>query len=203
MEPPRRIPLFEEVPQTILDEWMADTSNAYRFYKAHECVVRQGTPCRSLHLLMEGTLRATMTNADGREVTIEELSAPAVLAPAFLFGSETRFPVNLTALADSRVWLVSKDCLLRFMREQPSVMTRFIAEISDRCVFLSKKLNAFALQDLRNRVIGYLKTYGRIANQQQVASVLGVARPSLARVLAELQRENIVRRTGNETVLVV
>lgn len=203
METPGRIPLFEDVPQAILDEWMADTSNAYRFYRAHECVVRQGTPCRSLHLLMEGTLRATMTNADGREVTIEELSAPAVLAPAFLFGSETRFPVNLTALADSRVWLVSKDSLLRFMREQPSVMTRFIAEISDRCVFLSKKLNAFALQDLRNRVIGYLKTYGRIANQQQVASVLGVARPSLARVLAELQRENIVRRTGNETVLVV
>lgn len=197
----KQLPLFEDIPQEVLNQWMEDTSNAHRTYKEHDYVVRQGSLCRSLYILTQGSLRATMTNKDGKEITIENLSAPEMLAPAFLFGDENRFPVNLIAQTDCRLWLIHKNNLLQFMHDYPSVMQRFIAEISNRCVFLSKKLNEFALQDLRYRVINYLKTHGAITNQQQAASMLGVARPSLARILSELQKENIVKRVGNETVM--
>ena len=198
----KQIPLFEGVPQFVIDQLMENEMNAWRTYQQGEYVVRQDSPCRSLYILTEGILKATMTNDEGKELVVEHLSAPELLAPAFIFGSENRFPVNLIARTFCRICVIGKSSLLQCMHEHPSVMENFIARISDRCVFLSRKLNEFALQSLRCRVLAYLKTHERIANQQDVASRLGVARPSLARVLSELLKEGALRREGGAIVLV-
>lgn len=191
------IKLFEGVPQEAVDKLLEDKYNARRTYNVGDCIVRQGTPCRALYILTKGTLTAGMTNAEGKELTIERLSAPELLAPAFLFGEENHFPVTLTAQSDCELCIINKNSFLTFMHEYPSAMEYFIAQISNRCVFLSRKLNEFALQNLRYRVLNYLKQYGTITNQQEVALRLGVARPSLARVLSELLKEKILVKKGN------
>ena len=198
----QQIPLFEGVSQYAIDSLMNDPRNAGRTYREGDYVVRQGTLCRSLYILTKGTLHATMTNEEAKEVTIERLEAPEVLAPAFIYGDENRFPVNLTAQTDCKVCIINKDSFLRFMHENPTVMQKFIIQISNRCVFLSRKLNEFALQNLRNRVVNYLNRHGSITNQQKVASVLGVARPSLARMLAEMIKDGTVEKDGNVVRLV-
>lgn len=193
--------LLEGLSDQLADRLLNHPANAWRTYDVGDWLVRQGTPCRSLTLLQEGAVAATMTNADGKEVTIERLEAPELLAPAFLFGSENRFPVNLRALTASRVCLISKERFMDLMHEEPAVMKWFITQISDRSVFLSRKLNEFALQNLRDRIVSYLQRYGKIDNQQKAASNLGVARPSLARMLAEMVKENIVIREGGAIIL--
>lgn len=197
----KQIPLFEGVPEDIIEELLNDRLNARKAYKAGEYVVFQGAPCRSLYLLTAGKLDTTMTNAEGKELTIEKMSAPEILAPAFLFGKVNRFPVNIIARTDCQLCIINKRSFLQFMHEHPSVMENFIAQISNRCVFLSRKLNEFALQNLHDRVINYLKKYGNITNQQETASRLGVARPSLARILSELLKENVIKKGENGIVL--
>ena len=81
------------------------------------------------------------------------------------------------------------------------IMKNFIEMISDRSLFLSKKLNEFALQSLKSRLLNYLKINGRIDNQQEVAFILGVARPSLARALSELIAEKKVSMNGKEAII--
>lgn len=192
-----QITLFRGIPTEVIDKLLNDSYNAHRTYTEDMYIATQGTPCRALYILTRGIVNATMTNIEGKELTIEQLSAPALLAPAFLFGNENRFPVNLTALTDCEVCIINKDSLLQFMHDYPSLMENFMAEISDRCVFLSRKVNEFALQNLRYRVINYLRKHGNITNQQETSSRLGVARPSLARVLSELQKEHIIKKTDN------
>ena len=80
-------------------------------------------------------------------------------------------------------------------------MKNFIGMISDRSLFLSKKLNEFALQSLKSRLLNYLKINKRIDNQQEVAFILGVARPSLARALSELVAEKKVSMHGKEAII--
>jgi DNA-binding GntR family transcriptional regulator len=77
-------------------------------------------------------------------------------------------------------------------------MHNFLRLVSDRTLFLSQKLNAFALQSLKSRILNYLRIHGSIRNQQEVAQILGVARPSLARALSELAGEGCLRIEGKE-----
>lgn len=186
------MPLFAGLPPEVVSAILDDRFNARRTYGNGDYVAHQGSLCRSLYILTEGTLLATMTNAEGKVLTIERLSAPELLAPAFIFGKENRFPVNLIAQGHCRVCIISKPALLGYLHDYPQLMERFMAEISDRCVFLTRKINEFALQTLRHRVVSYLRKYGSITNQQKAASVLGVARPSLARVLSELHQEGVI-----------
>lgn len=83
------------------------------------------------------------------------------------------------------------------MTTDKNVLRNFLQHISDRSVFLSKKLNEFALQNLNERIVNYLKRHGQIQNIQEVASIIGVARPSLSRAISVLINEGVIEKEEN------
>ena len=193
--------LFEGCEAEALHQLLREAPNSLRIYKEGEYIARQGDACRSLFILMKGNVKTQMENAEGKQLTIDWIKAPDILAPAFIYASENRFPVNVEATELCEVLVADRTRFEAFMHAQPAVMRNFIAIISDRSLFLSRKLNEFALQSLKSRLLNYLQMHGGIHNQQEVAFILGVARPSLARALSELIAEGKITMTGKQVVL--
>lgn len=193
--------LFEGCEAEALHQLLREAPNSLRTYKEGEYIARQGDACRSLFILMKGNVKTQMENAEGKQLTIDWIKAPDILAPAFIYASESRFPVNVEATELCEVLVMDRTRFEAFMHAQPAVMRNFIAIISDRSLFLSRKLNEFALQSLKSRLLNYLQMHGGIHNQQEVAFILGVARPSLARALSELIAEGKITMTGKQVVL--
>ena len=150
--------------------------------------------CKGLYILASGSVRAGMINDEGKELTVEEIDAPNLLASGFIFATENRFPVNVEAVEPCEVFIIGKERFLEFMHLHPLMMQNFLKDISDRSVFLSRKLNEFALLNLKARLLKYLETHPAIHNQQEVAQKLGVTRPSLARALSELANEGRIKK---------
>ncbi|MBU3835475.1 MAG: Crp/Fnr family transcriptional regulator [Candidatus Phocaeicola merdigallinarum] len=196
-----RMSLFEGCEAEALHQLLREAPNSLRIYKEGEYIARQGDACRSLFILMKGNVKTQMENAEGKQLTIDWIKAPDILAPAFIYASENRFPVNVEATELCEVLVMDRTRFEAFMHAQPAVMRNFIAIISDRSLFLSRKLNEFALQSLKSRLLNYLQIHGGIHNQQEVAFILGVARPSLARALSELIAEGKITMTGKQVVL--
>ena len=134
-----------------------------------------------------------MVNGEGKQVTIEDIEAPRLLAPAFIFATDNRFPVNILTVTPCEVLIINKEEFVGLMQKEPVVMQNFLRIISDRSIFLSRKLNSFALRNLKGRLAAYLLEREGQHSQQEIADVLGVARPSLARVLAELIEEGGIK----------
>lgn len=193
-----QMPLFQGITEETLLRFILSHQNTIRSYKPGDFIALQGDVYRSLYILCNGTVRTQMVSAEGKQLTIETLRAPKLLAPAFIFASENRFPVNIETLEVSEVLILSKDTLLEFMHQYPVIMQNFLKLISDRSLFLSKKLNEFALQSLKSRLLNYIKMHHNIGSQQEVAHILGVARPSLARALSELTNEGCILMIGKE-----
>lgn len=187
-------PLFASGNRDIIDDFLKDVPSRISSYKKGDIVVLQNSPCKSLMLLCQGRLSARMTSTEGREITIETLEAPEVLAPAFIYGSDNRFPVTLISEGNSVVWTLAKDEFLKLMEKDKGVLGCFLKNISDRSVFLSKKLNEFALQSLSTRIVSYLKHNGKISNVQELAFIMGVARPSLSRMLSSMLESGIIEK---------
>lgn len=196
-----RMSLFEGCEAEALHQLLREAPNSLRIYKEGEYIARQGDACRSLFILMKGNVKTQMENAEGKQLTIDWIKAPDILVPAFIYASENRFPVNVEATELCEVLVMDRTRFEAFMHAQPAVMRNFIAIISDRSLFLSRKLNEFALQSLKSRLLNYLQMHGGIHNQQEVAFILGVARPSLARALSELIAEGKITMTGKQVVL--
>lgn len=194
-------PLFEGCNRPLLQALLDSTDSRLNQYAPGHLLALQDSPCRSLLLLCSGSLTACMTNAEGKELKIETLKAPEVLAPAFVYGSENRFPVTLKAETACAVWSLSREHFLDIMEQDAAVLRNFLRLISDRSLFLSRKLNEFALQSLSTRVLSFLKCNGAIQNIQDVAFIMGVARPSLSRALSLLVEQGQVRKEGSGYVL--
>ena len=96
---------------------------------------------------------ARMMGEEGREVLVDHLKAPMLLAPAFLFANNNVVPVEVTALTNCAVWHINREAFFEFMQQEPTVLRAFLGILSERGHFLSRKMRTFAVNSLRNRVI--------------------------------------------------
>ena len=196
------MPLFRGGNKDTIERIMHDFPSRYVHYKKGDTIAMQGNACRSLYILCEGSVYAKMISEEGKEFTLDTLSAPDVLASAFVFSSEGIFPVTILANSDCDLWIVSKESLLRIIESEPLVLRNYLTVISDHSMFLSKRLNEFALQTLSSRIISYIEQNGSIQNLQEAAFILGVARPSLSRVIQQLVGQGVLKKENRGYVLV-
>lgn len=190
---PMNFPLFRGVPEKALTEFLYGIPSQLRVLKPGDVLFRQGDLCENLHILAQGKVRAQM-KSEGKVLTIEEFTGPTLLASAIVFTSDPHFPVTATATTEAEVFVVSRSRFVDFMLAHRSVLEGFLADVSERTLFLSRRLKSFALQSLKSRLLEYLSVHGRIDNQEEVAKIMGVARPSLSRALAELIAEGKVKK---------
>ena len=196
------MPLFKGGNKVNIEKIMHDFPSRYVHYKKGEIIAMQGNACRSLYILCQGSVYAKMISEEGKELTLDTLSAPDVLASAFVFSSEGTFPVTILANSGCDLWIVSKESLLRIIESEPLVLRNYLTVISDHSMFLSKRLNEFALQTLSSRIMSYIEQNGSIQNLQEAAFILGVARPSLSRAVLQLVGQGVLKKENRGYVLV-
>lgn len=193
-------PLFSACTDEELQELMR-VPHRREEYKTGDLVVSAGDLCRSLMLLTQGVVETRMCGANGREVVIDQLKSPTLLAPAFLFAEDNTIPVEVTMHTDGTVWYINREAFFQFMTRHPHVLRAFLQTLSARSRFLSSKMKGFAVKGLRDRVLDHIRQHGAIASVAKTAEVLGVARPSLSRVISELLDEGLLSREGNDIVM--
>ena len=144
-----KIAPFRGMDEDDMIAFLFATPNSLRRYAPGDIIALQGDRCKGLYILASGAVRAGMVNADGKELTIEEIKAPALLASAFVFATENRFPVMIEATEPCELFFVGRDRFMQAMLSSPVMLGNFLTDISDRSVFLSRKVSEFALLDLK------------------------------------------------------
>ena len=195
MEELKQIELFAGCSDEALERLLSQPCRRQE-YPAGRRMPNPGDPCRALRVLVEGQAEARMTGEEGREVLVDHLKAPMLLAPAFLFATPNIVPVEVNAVTDCAVWHINREAFFEFMQHEPTVLRAFLEILSERGRFLSKKMRTFAVNSLRNRVVEYIETNGCITSVVAAAQELGVTRPSLSRVLSEMLDEGVVIKNG-------
>ena len=188
-------PVFEGCSLEMLEDMLASSGHRLRHKDEGSRIAYMGDELTDAVILVEGTVYSSMTNQEGKEIVVETLTGPIMLAPAFLFAKDSRFPVNVIAKTACTVLYIPKSAFRDWLHRDPQLMMNFIGIVSNRCQRLSQRLNDFALQSLKERVVEYLRLHQRIDSVEWLAKVLGVARPSLSRVLSELKAEGVIERT--------
>lgn len=193
MEELKKIKIFDRCRDEALEGLLKSPCRRQE-YPAGRRMLNAGDPCRALMVLVEGQAEARMMGEEGRELLVDRLNAPMILAPAFLFATPDIIPVEVTAVTDCAVWHINREAFFDFMQQEPSVLRAFLEELSAKGHFLSGKMRSFAVKGLKNRVIEYLEVNESITSVAEVAQELGVTRPSLSRVLSEMLDEGVVTK---------
>jgi CRP-like cAMP-binding protein len=137
-------------------------------------------------------------------IKIEDIPAPGALASAFLFGNRKRFPVNVVSVSDGELLIIEKPDFLKLLMRNDIILVNFLDMISNRSQFLSEKIKFLNFKTIKDKLAHYiLQKAGKEKSsilldltQQELAGFFGVARPSVARALGDLEEEGLIEAKG-------
>ena len=195
------LPLFQGSDRSVIDNILREQPVKNTHYSKGDIIAMQGYACRSIFLLCQGSAYARMISEEGRELTLDTLQAPEVLASSFIFSTKGTFPVTIIAASDCDIRIMGKESVQRIIDADRTVMRNFLKIISDHSMFLSNRLAEFALQTLSSRIVGYIENNGPLNNLQETAFIMGVARPSLSRAVSQLVSQGVLRKADSGYIL--
>lgn len=193
-------PVFKGINETELKSLINQIHYQVRIYKKNDIVAIAGEPVKNLYIILSGSVKGEMIDYSGKTIKIEDIEAPRPLATAFLFGKENTFPVTVTASNDVEILSIPVGEFLNVLQKNKQILKNYLNNISSRSQFLSRKLQFLSFKTIKGKMAHYLlqqagtKLHSVELNttQQQLAELFGVTRPSLARVLAEMQDEKLI-----------
>jgi len=192
-------PVFKSIPENESKKLLNEIHYQVKSYNKGDIVAISGEPVNNLFIILSGSVKGEMIDYSGKTIKIEDIEAPRPLATAFLFGKENRFPVTVTANNDVRILAIPVSEFLKLLQKNTQILKNYLNSISSRSQFLSQKLQFLNFKTIREKVAHIflhksgenLHSFELKFTQQQLSELFGVARPSLARVLSEMQREKL------------
>jgi CRP-like cAMP-binding protein len=191
-------------PQQV-DELLNSISFKEKKYEKNDLIAHSDDEVRELLIIVDGSVRGEMTDFTGKTIKIEDIESPRMLAPAFLFGINNRYPVDIVANMNSIIIAISKDSFLKLLQTNKLVLTNYLNSISNRAQFLSNKIKFLSFQTIKGKIAHLLLQIRQKSgsdefvmpkSQNELAEMFGVARPSLTRAMREMHDDGIIYAEG-------
>jgi CRP-like cAMP-binding protein len=210
MEHLRECTLFRGMGYEEITSVITGRLGRVRSYSGGVLIAQAGEKIHSLNILLQGAVKGEMIDYTGRVIKIEDINPPRPLAPAFLFGKQNNYPVNITTVGDVTLFSIPRDQFLVMMQASEKLLVNFINIVSSRGQFLSNKIKFLSFTTIKGKLAQYLLDLSRSTgsssfelshSQSQLSELFGVTRPSIGRAFSELKREGIFRTDGKRVVI--
>lgn len=199
-----KAPLFSDMMLAEIMSVISITPYRIKKYRSGAMISQSDEPVNSFMMVINGIVKGEMVDFSGRVIKIEEIPASGALASAFIFGNRNKFPVNVVAMTDTTLMIIEKADFIKFLKSNDKLLTNFLDMISNRSQFLSEKIKFLNFKTIRGKLAQYIlqaagqdKPEIRLAmTQNEMAEYFGVARPSIARVISEMEEEGVIMTKG-------
>lgn len=196
--------VFKDLTEKEIEEILSVVPQRIRKFQSGSQVAQSGDRVNSLMIVISGVVKGEMVDYAGRVIKIEDIPAPGALASAFIFGNRNRFPVNVITVTDTEILIIDKSQFLNLMMKNDKILVNFLDMISNRSQFLSEKIKFLNFKTIKGKLAQYIlqlsagkKEPVRFSKtQNDLADFFGVARPSIARALSEMEDEGLIQAHG-------
>lgn len=204
------IPMFSELGSDSL----VALSELVRFgrHPKGSFIVSQGEVGRCMFLLVSGRVKVSLASAEGRELVLSHLEAPAHFGEMSLVDAMPR-TADVIAVTDVELFSLDGRDLSAAIQLQPQLALSLVATLSRRLRTTIARLEDMAFHDATHRVMrvvlntataGY-ETRGTPVIQgmthYDIATLAGTSRETASRVISMLAREGAVTTKGRRILV--
>ncbi|MCU4157513.1 Crp/Fnr family transcriptional regulator [Carboxylicivirga sp. A043] len=210
MEALVKCPLFKGIEYKEICQLLEKIPYQIKKYEKGHMIAQSGEECRSLMIMLCGSVKGEMVDYSGKAIKIEDIEPPKPVAVAFLFGENNTCPVNIVANNHVEMFHLPKKSVIALMQSSSAFLNNFMNMISSKTQFLTDKIRFLSFQTIRGKIAHYLlqlsgSVEGEIVlpkSQEELANLFGVTRPSLGRALRDLHNEHIIEAKGKSVKII-
>ena len=179
----------------------------------HEQIIDRQSETSDVCFVVEGNVRVVNYSLSGREITLDDLDAGAYFGELAALDGRPR-SASVMALTNTLIASLAPNRFLEVLAEHPEIALKFMTHLAhvvrnatDRIMDLStlaanNRVQADLLRQARiNMSDGGMAVIKPIPGHADIASRVSTTRETVARVLSDLAREGIVRRTKDSLVI--
>jgi CRP/FNR family transcriptional regulator, dissimilatory nitrate respiration regulator len=193
-------PLFKGLSPDEIEKILDNVPHNVKKFQSGSLICLSGEHVNSLMVVISGVVKGEMVDYAGRVIKIEDIPAPGALAPAFMFGNRNRFPVNVIAISSAELLLISKTDFLKLLMINDTILINFLDMIANRSQFLSEKIKFLNFKTIKGKLAHFILQKAGTdqisvtldMTQNDLADFFGVARPSVARALRDLEEGGFI-----------
>jgi CRP/FNR family cyclic AMP-dependent transcriptional regulator len=203
----RGVPLFAELSEPELQK-IARVA-VPRNYPGGTIILREGDPGDTCYVLERGQARVTRQHADGRTITLTNVSTGEIFGELAMFGGEVR-SATVEAVDDVRAVAILAGDLKRLLNDHPEIAVKLLSALGEKLREANARIARQSFQKVSSRVAGVLaelvetgsrrpaRTEGEPAEvvvrstQADLAQLAGTSREAASRFLATLQRAGVL-----------
>lgn len=206
----RTLPLFKGVSNERLNEIVANTRLHFLKYLEGESIVRAGDPCTHIKFIISGQARMSFEGHGDRFRVLQTLTGPDVIAPDYLFGRQTTYPCNATALTQVSVLQIEKAECIKLMKTDEIFLFNFINILSMNAQKSVEGVLAFTSGSVEERIAFWILALTQAgstdvvlqARHREVYALFNVQRMSFYASLESMKERGLIDYTPNEIKVV-
>ncbi|HEY8345495.1 MAG TPA: Crp/Fnr family transcriptional regulator [Bacillota bacterium] len=197
--------LFAGVELEDLNVMLQCLNPVVKEFQKDECLTVAGQDFNGVGVILEGEVMVTKENSAGHRIIVMTLGAGDMFGEMVAFSGERKWPATVIAQREGKVMFLPPEKIVGNCRRQCAshrlLITNMLKILSDRALFLNKKMEYLSMKSLRGKICAFLleqyKKYGATTfllplNRNEWADFLNVARPSLSRELGKMKEEGLL-----------
>ena len=180
-----------------------------RAFPKNAVVLNEGDQTDSLYIVLEGRVKAFVSDEDGKEVMLSTQGAGEYFGEMVL--DEGPRSASIMTLEPSRFLVVPKADFKEFLLRHPAFAVRLIEKLIHRVRALTENVKSLALMDVYGRVARLLlelaeQKDGRLVvpeplTHKEIASRVGASREMISRIFSDLSDGGYVRKEDGHLVI--
>ena len=197
----RKHPIFCDLDPEALDQLCRYVKHTT--LKRGATIFSKGDPGNSLFAVISGTVKMSVSSAEGRSAIFNLIGAGEIFGEIALLDGLAR-TADATANTNCEVYVIDRREFLPFVRSQPALAMKFIELLCMRLRWTSDQVEQVILQNLPGRLASALirltekhklEPAGRTIaiTQQEISEMVGMTRESINKQLRVWAARNWVR----------
>ena len=177
-----------------------------RSFKAGETIFLENDTCKSVGTVKSGEISIKSYFANGKEVTYNVLEEGQMFGNNLVFSSNPRYRGDVISQKESEIWFLSKENLLKILKEDEEFLVLYLTQQSDFSKTLNLKIKLLTISGAEDRLLYYLtfnKNKISYKSVTKLADELYLTRESLSRTITKLAKNKKIKKSVKTLELVV
>lgn len=205
--------IFRKISPETLEKDFKEISYKINRYEKNTIIIYREDKCDNLAILLSGNLKSEMQDINGNIIPFEKFSPVSVLAPAFLFGINQKYPVDVICESENcKIIFIPKQDVITLMKKNSQFMINYLDAVCNKTYFLSQKISfSFFYKTISQKFAKFLlmkkkdnEEYITLSETiQEIADLFDVTRPSVSRIISEFSKEGIIRKEKRNIIKIL
>lgn len=206
MEKIKKNEFFNGIDDSKVEKIILELRHISKKYSKWQIIANEGEECNSLGLVIEGTIEIQRIYSSGKHIVLKRMEAGEVFGEAIIFSKRNEYPATIISSSDSVVSYLKKEDIIKLCLNEEIILKNFITLLSDKIFVLNRKIKTISFRSVKQKVINFIleqineqkSTVVKLKlSKEQIASLLGIPRPSFSRELMKLRDDGLIEFDRN------